>query len=427
MTSAMSSIRSVITVSTAAAILSGALATSPALAQSSSDQPQTRDAILDDARSALTTQSAPPTRSTTDRFLSWYDNQYVLTKLLSGWNGIHYAVGDFPAGAGIKFGVGYDKLLTTADSDPTLPNRLDLSVIGAYSTRGYARAGGRLNASNLGGAPVDVGVFGQYYEFPQEDFFGLGPDSQESARTNYLVDAIEAGVRAQWRPSLLAFSAGAGYLGPRLGRGTDNRYPSTEQVFDAAAAPGLGTETDFLTYDASAAFDWRDNPLLPHSGGRYAVSATKYDDRDLGEFDFHRIDVTLHQFLPLPDRYRRIALRAEGSFTNADSGQVVPFYLQPTLGGARSLRGFREFRYRDENSVVLGAEYQWEAWWMMDAALFVDAGTVARTREQLSTRDMEASYGFGLRFHSNRAFVGRLDLTFSREGFIPILRFDHVF
>jgi outer membrane protein assembly factor BamA len=270
-------------------------------------------------------------------------------------------------------------------------------------------------------------VSGQYYEFPQEDFFGMGADSQESARTNYLLDAIEAGVRAQWRPSLLEFSAGAGYFGPSLGRGTDSRYPSTEDVFDAAAAPGLGTETDFLTYAASAAFDWRDNPSFPHSGGRYAVSATQYDDRDLGEFDFYRIDVTLQQFVPLPDRYRRIALRAEGAFTKADSGQVVPFYLQPTLGGAKNLRGFREFRYRDENSVILGAEYQWDAWWAMDAALFVDAGTVARTREQLSIGNMEASYGFGLRFHSNSALVGRLDFTFSREGFIPLLRFDHVF
>ena len=423
----MSSLRYVITVSVAAGVLSGVLPASPALAQSSSDQPQTREAVLGGARNLLATQSAPPKRSAVERGLSWYDNQSVLAKLLGGVGGVHIAGGGFPAGAGFKYGVGYDKSLTTSDPDPTLPNRLDFRAVGAYSTRGYVRAGGGLNARNLGGAPVDIGVSGQYYEFPQEDFFGLGPDSQESARTNYLLDALEAGVSAEWRPSLLEFSAAAGYFGPRLGRGTDNRYPSTEEVFNAAAAPGLGTETDFLTYAASAAFDWRDNPSFPHSGGRYGVSATRYDDRDLGEFDFHRIDVTLQQFVPLPDRYRRIALRAEGSFTNADSGQVVPFYLQPTLGGAKNLRGFREFRYRDENSVILGAEYQWDAWWAMDAALFVDAGTVARTREQLSIGNMEASYGFGLRFHNNSALVGRLDFTFSREGFIPILRFDHVF
>jgi len=37
------------------------------------------------------------------------------------------------------------------------------------------------------------------------------------------------------------------------------------------------------------------------------------------------------------------------------------------------------------------------------------------------------SYGVGFRVHSNDAFVARLDLAVSREGFIPLLRFEHVF
>jgi outer membrane protein assembly factor BamA len=105
----------------------------------------------------------------------------------------------------------------------------------------------------------------------------------------------------------------------------------------------------------------------------------------------------------------------------------VPFYLRPTLGGASHLRGFRESRFRDQNSVLVGAEYRWEAWWALDPVLFVDAGLVAPSRRSLSLRDTEVGYGIGFRFHSNRAFVGRLDLAFSREGFVPLLRFEHVF
>ena len=37
------------------------------------------------------------------------------------------------------------------------------------------------------------------------------------------------------------------------------------------------------------------------------------------------------------------------------------------------------------------------------------------------------TYGVGFRIHSNSAFVARLDLAFSREGFIPLLRFEHAF
>ena len=322
---------------------------------------------------------------------------------------------------------GYDHAIGSADIDPRLPNRVALTARAAYGTRGYTRVSAGVNASNLGGAPVDIGVFGQYYEYAQEDFFGLGIDSVDSERTNYLLDVVESGGAVHWRPFKLDFGAAVSYLAPRVGHGQDSRFPSTEDRFNATSAPGLGTQTDFMKVELSAAFDWRDQPSHPHVGGRYAVSAAQLDDRDLGQFDFQRVDVSLQQYVPLASRYRVLALRAEGVFTNADSGQAVPFYLQPTLGGATNLRGFREFRFRDENSLLLGAEYRWEAWWALDGALFVDAGTVATSRRDLSLRQMEVAYGIGFRFHSNSAVTTRLDLAFSREGFVPLLRFEHVF
>jgi outer membrane protein assembly factor BamA len=113
--------------------------------------------------------------------------------------------------------------------------------------------------------------------------------------------------------------------------------------------------------------------------------------------------------------------------TDPHAGQQVPFFYQPTLGGSQALRGFREFRFQDRNSLLMTVEYRWEASWLLDGALFVDAGKVASDRRDLSFRDLEVSYGLGFRVHSNSAFVARLDLAFSREGFIPLLRFEHVF
>jgi Omp85 superfamily domain len=403
-----------------------ALVASPVLAQTPEDS-STRASLMEQARETLASQSVAPQRSAIERGLYWYDNQYVLGKTFVGWKGFHLAGGDFPAGAGLKFGLGYDRPLTSADRDSRIANFVDVTARGAYSTRGYARLSAGVNARNLGGSHVDVVVSGQYYEFPQEDFFGTGMDSQESNRTNYLLDAVESGVAVRWKPSRLQLGAGVAYFSPRIGRGTDSRFPSTDDLFTTAAAPGLGTETDFLKIDVSAELDWRDNPAHPHAGGRYAIGVTNFDDRDLGRYDFYRVDVNLQHYVPLPDRYRLVALRAQGVFTNADSDKSVPFYLQPTLGGASHLRGFRESRFRDQNSVLVGAEYRWEAWWALDPALFVDAGVVAPSRQSLSLRDTEVSYGIGFRFHSNRAFVARLDLAFSREGFVPLLRFEHAF
>jgi outer membrane protein assembly factor BamA len=191
--------------------------------------------------------------------------------------------------------------------------------------------------------------------------------------------------------------------------------------------PGFLEQPDFLRKDASAAFDWRDNPRHPHAGGRYAVEFSDFEDRDLNAFSFRRVAVDLQQYVPVPDRYRTVALRAAAVFTDPHAGQHVPFYFQPTLGGSQALRGFREFRFQDRNSLLLTAEYRWEASWMLDGAVFVDAGTVAAERRDLSLRQLDVSYGLGFRLHSNDAFVARLDLAVSREGFIPLLRFEHAF
>jgi hypothetical protein len=414
---------SVFTPALAALLILGA---APVLAQTP-EEPSSRAGLMEKAREMSAGEAVPPQRSSIDKSLYWYDNQYLLTKVLSGWTGIHLAGGDFPAGAGTKFGVGYDRALTSPNPDPTLPNRVDVNARAAYSTMGYARLSAGVNARNLGGVPLDVSGFSQYYEFPQEDFFGFGIDSLKADRTNYLLDATESGGSVRWRPFLLDLSAGGSYINPRIGHGTDKRFPSTEELFNPATVPGLGTQTNFVKAEASAAIDWRDNPAHPHAGGRYGVTAARFDDRDLNRFDFHRIDVNLQQYVPLTDRYRILALRAEGVFTEGNHGQDVPFYFQPTLGGAKELRGYREFRFRDQNSLLLGAEYRWEAWWALDGALFVDAGTVAARRQDLSLSAMDVSYGIGFRFHSNSAVVGRLDLAFSREGFVPLLRFEHVF
>jgi hypothetical protein len=403
-----------------------ALAASPVLAQTPEDS-STRASLMEQARDALASQAVAPQRSAIERGLYWYDNQYVLAKTFGGWKGFHLAGGDFPAGAGLKFGLGYEGPLTSAARDARIANVVDVTARGAYSTKGYTRLSAGVNARNLGGSRVDVGVSGQYYEFPQEDFFGPGMDSLESNRTNYLLEAFESGVAVRWKPSRLQVGGGLTYFSPRVGRGTDSRFPSTDDLFTPAAAPGLGTETDFLKTEVSAELDWRDTPAHPHAGGRYAIAVTNFDDRDLNRYDFSRVDVNLQQYVPLPDRYRLVALRAQGVFTEAESDTAVPFYVQPTLGGASHLRGFRESRFRDQNSVLVGAEYRWEAWWALDAALFVDAGMVAPSRRSLSLREMEVGYGIGFRFHSNRAFVARLDLAFSHEGFIPLLRFEHAF
>jgi hypothetical protein len=198
-------------------------------------------------------------------------------------------------------------------------------------------------------------------------------------------------------------------------------------VFTPATTPGLGTQTDFIKVQASAAFDWRTTPHIRswaaatkslRRSSTIATSASSTSTESMCIFSTTyrwRVAIACSRFEPLALHHRR-------------QRSVGAFYLQPTLGGHRDLRGFRESRFRDQNTLLLGAEITaGKPGGALDGAFFVDAGTVRPSRQELSVGNMDVSYGVGFRFHSNSALVGRLDLAFSREGFIPLLRFEHVF
>jgi outer membrane protein assembly factor BamA len=101
--------------------------------------------------------------------------------------------------------------------------------------------------------------------------------------------------------------------------------------------------------------------------------------------------------------------------------------MQPTLGGSEDLRGFREYRFRDGNVVILNAEYRWEAFSGLDLATFIDAGQVAPKLTDVDFADMQKSYGFGFRFNTAKSVFLRMDIGFSNEGRQLFLKFNHAF
>ena len=219
------------------------LAPAIATAQTTSEG-GTRQSLLDDARRQLESESTPPTRSRVERFLYWYDETDVLGRVFSGkiGSGFHLASGGFPAGAGMTAAVGYDRTFPRHGDEDLKANRLHVSGLGAYSRRGYQRTSGGVSVHDVGGAPIEINGFGQYYEYPQEDFFGFGTDSSEDTRSNYLLKAIEAGGAVHWRPSKFAFSAGAAFWRPgnSIGQKTPV-YPSVE----AGVRPDAGARSRY--------------------------------------------------------------------------------------------------------------------------------------------------------------------------------------
>jgi outer membrane translocation and assembly module TamA len=216
-------------------------------------------------------------------------------------------------------------------------------------------------------------------------------------------------------PIVLA-GGGLEYLNPRLGRGKDGRVPSIEDRFDPSSAPGLGESVDYLRSMAFLEVDYRE-PKNARKGGWYRVDLSRFDDRTSGRFTVNRLDTDLRQFLGFLAGRRVIATRLFASTSDTGAGQVMPFYLMPTLGGNDTLRGFREYRFRGPHAILAQAEYRWEIWSGLDGALFYDAGKVADRRADLNFKDLERDYGFGFRFNTNEGVVFRVDAGFgSRDG-----------
>ena len=278
-------------------------------------------------------------------------------------------------------------------------------------------AGGRVFA--------DVGV--RRYDFPSEEFFGIGNDSRREDAVTYGMKNLVVGGRVGVRPRPWVSVAGrVEWLTPRVSGGADDR--SIQELFDDASTPGLERQPNFLRYMLSADVNYRRPLANPRRGGRYLIAYSRVDDRDLDAYSFSRVDVDLQQYVPLFTDRRVLALRMLTSASNVTGRNQVPFYLKPSLGGADNLRGFRRFRFRDDNMLLLQAEYRWEIFSALDGAIFYDAGKVASRVADLGFSDLESDYGIGFRLGTARGVFLRVDGAFgSRGGKHFILRYSNVF
>lgn len=166
----------------------------------------------------------------------------------------------------------------------------------------------------------------------------------------------------------------------------------------------------FLHTALFAEIDYRDEHGNPRSGGYYKASYGNWNDRTLHQFDFGRFDGEAAQFIPIATKTHVIASRVGISYVNNETGDRVPFYYLPYVGGSHTLRSYKEFRFADENAIFLNVEYRWAAIKYLDVALFYDAGKVAHDSDQINLRDMKTAYGIGFRAATHTRVFARLDI-----------------
>jgi len=371
----------------------------------SADAQETRAEAIEKQRAEKASQLKKYEPTGLEKTLLYVEEKNPLTRF-APYNGffVEYGYSGKPVGSGLALGAGWRHDLFDRNAR--------LVIEAGQSLRAYRRVRGDFFLPRLLDERLEIGVEAVYTYEPQQDFFGLGLESSEDNRTDFLYEAPSVEGRALVKPrKWLNAGVRFGWTDASIERGKDKRFRSTDEVFTVADAPGLLQQPTFLYNDLFGTIDTRDQPGNARSGGYYGVLWRHYGDSDLNRFTFDRVDVDLQQFIPIFDKKRVIALRARLMTTTAATGQEVPFYFQPTLGGGDSLRSAGDYRYRDRNVFSGNAEYRWEAFSGLDMALFSDFGTVAPRLSDIRFADLLGAYGIGFRFNTYKAVFLRLDVA----------------
>ena len=345
-------------------------------------------------------QAAPYQPTKFEKIMTRVEENFV-----SPPSGIYPVLGSVYSGGGFTPGLGYRRFYA---------RRAVWDVVGLYSFKNYKsiQFGTRTPWTGRGKWMLDART--GWFDAPQVGYYGTGMD-QTQPRANYRLQQGYAALTASLRPSRwtrlqgeVAYEA----YDTEEGKGS---APSIETIYTPDTAPGLGASPTFVRTEGMAAIDWRPSPLYARKGGLYAVTLTNFGDID-ETFSFQRLDGEVVQHLPILRENWVISLRARVQ-TVLDSGDTVPYFLLPQLGGGRTLRAYSTGRFRDRHSLLSSAEFRWIPNRLgMDMAVFYDAGKVTNRRADLDFEDMAHNWGIGARFHGPSSTVLRIELARGSDG-----------
>jgi hypothetical protein len=325
----------------------------------------------------------------------------------AGPQGLYPWFGSVLGGGGVGVGGGYK--FSFGDSG-------SLNFLAGWSFQNYKLLQSNLILPTVAGGRIKSSVDVKWIDAPKVSYYGLGNDSNKEAKTSYLYRPARIGATVgvnitKW----FTIGGGGDYLDVQTGPGKLDT--SIEEIFTPVTAPGLGQRVTYGVARAFAAIDWRTSPLYTRRGGLYRIDWANHSPSGGSSYGFQQTDVELVQYIPLLRENWVLAFRGAASMISTSGAAQVPYFMMPYLGSGETLRAFQNRRFRDQNSLLLQAEYRWTPSHFIDMVLFTDAGKVAAKRSDLNFDDLHVDYGIGIRFHGPKFTVLRIDLAKGNEGF----------
>ncbi|HEX4311400.1 MAG TPA: hypothetical protein VHZ25_15310 [Acidobacteriaceae bacterium] len=337
--------------------------------------------------------------------------------------------------------------------------RLTFDTDAVATPNGSWRAGLYLKAYRLGGGNIVVvqgpgkkqsplfnvaplfNVYAQTTSLNHVDYYGLGPNTLPAAKSAFGITETVAGASAIVPLGV----AGIAFVGevngrvPQLRGDHSESFPSIEELYSNATAPGLASQSAFLEPGVGV----RIEPTLfaQHLRLNYLAQFQDYASLGSSASSFRRWTIDLNHEIPLDTKVRLIApsdqngpdscaptatdkcpspthistamnhegsvnfrLLTIGSAANAHSS--VPFYFDPTVGGSDMngqalLPSYPDYRFRAPNLILLRESIEHA---IPKAPLGVyfsaDQAKAALTRSDIDFSNLRRSYTVGLTVHA---------------------------
>jgi hypothetical protein len=316
---------------------------------------------------------------------------------------VHLVHGSVVPGSGLTGGIGY----TYEGAGETWRTLFDSSA--RISIRKYWELDSNLRLTRSENKFTDLDVTGPSGDLkinlyalvkdaPRVDFFGVGPESREQDRAVYHYREAVAGADIS-KPVKRWLNLGAAAEGiwPNIVRITNPTVNSVERAFNETTAPGIANQSSFIHL---AAFAGLHSPGQPEARRiDYRLVYHLFQNVGGNNFSFRRFDADLRNKFPFGKNELRI--RGRLSLSETSAGNRVPFFLMETLGGANfrgedTLRGFRDYRFRDRNLALLQVEYLRTLRGPISFIGFYDTGKVAPSLSNFGAGRLRHTYGLGI-------------------------------
>jgi hypothetical protein len=361
-------------------------------------------------------------------------------RLINHVNGL---IGGFDQGAGFGFGLE----VTTAKGGELKGYEFYARAMGSTRLYRAGELGARVGTDKTRGE-----VWFNYTRRTKDNFFNLGPLSPRFPETDFATERrsynglfdhkftpkIEGGLYGRLTNTgsfkgqnndLIIIDA--------LFSGNPNTAPITNFL------PGLNQNVKLVSYGVFTEVDLRNNERGLTKGGYFYGRFGSVDGIDNGnafsDFGWLEAELDGRAYIPILSNKTSLALRAYAVLRGPKGGSQIPFYDQAFLGGRSYERGFLNFRFRGNNSVLFSGEVRRTVWAQndentkgLDVVVFAEVGQVwgdnrsntnpqILTNDDFDSRNYRTGFGGGFQYRMSKSLAFRIEIGSSNERTLPYL------